>query len=76
MEIWHQAPKGSSPSLIGGWQSTKAESGVVTGRRLMPGAKDVLLGRARLPLVQLLQKSTGLCANKDLPYSRKVWRGF
>ena len=53
-----------------------AESGVVTGRRLIPGAKDVLLGRARVPLVQLLHKSTGLCANKDLPYSRKVWRGF
>ena len=62
VEIWHQTPKGSSPSFIGGWESTKAESGVVTGRRLMHGAKDVLLGRAKVPLVQLLQKSTGLYA--------------
>jgi hypothetical protein len=63
VEIWHQAPKGSSPPLIGGWQSTRADSGVVTGRRLVPGTKDVLLGRAKVPLVQLLQKSTGLYAN-------------
>ena len=60
VEIWHQAPKGSSPSsLTRTWQSGKAESGVVTGRRLMPGIKDVLLGRAKVPLMQLLRKSTG-----------------
>lgn len=64
VEIWHQAPKGSSPSsLTRGWQSAKTESGVVTGRRLVPGTKDVLLGRAKVPLLQLLQKSTGLYVN-------------
>lgn len=67
VELWHQPPKGSSPSLIGGWQSARAaESSVVTGRRLVPGAKDVLLGRAKVPLLQLLHKSTGLCTNKML----------
>ena len=75
--MWHQAPKGSSPSLTGGWQQrTKAaaESGVVTGRRLVPGTKDVLLGRANVPLLQLLQKSTGLCADMDLLYTiLKIW---
>ena len=62
MEMWHQTPKKSSPSsLRGAWPSATAESsGVVTGRRLIPGTKDVLLGRAKVPLVQLLQKSTGL----------------
>ena len=65
VEMWHRAPKGSSPSLTGGWQSTNTESGVVTGRRLVPGDKDVLLGRAKVPLMQLLKKSTGLCANKE-----------
>ena len=67
VELWHQAPKGSSPSLVGGWQSARAaESGVVTGRRLVPGTKDVLLGRAKVSLLQLLHKSTGLCTNKML----------
>ena len=59
VELWHQPPKRSGPSTLSSWQAATSGSGVVTGRRLAPGTKDVLLGQARVPLVQLLQKSTG-----------------
>ena len=59
VELWHQPPKRSASFLTGGWKSDTTGTGAVTGRRLAHGAKDVLLGRAQVPLSQLLQKSTG-----------------
>ena len=52
LKIWHQVPrKGGQTGLV---------EAKVFGRRLGPTFRDVLLGYVEVPLIQLLQRHTGV----------------
>ena len=64
VEVWHKVPTSDS------WGAGSV-GGAVCGRRLGPAIRDVCLGQAVLPLIQLLQKQSGvlirasvICLNK------------
>ena len=59
LKIWHQVPRK-------GGQTGPVEASVY-GRRLGPTFRDVLLGYVEVPLIQLLQKHTGVWSPLSLP---------
>ena len=55
VEVWHQVPRRDSPT-----SEPCSHGNKVTGRRLGPSFRDVLLGVAHVPLSGLLSH-TGKC---------------
>ena len=53
VEVWHKVPTSDS------WGAGSV-GGAVCGRRLGPAIRDVCLGQSVLPLIQLLQKQSGV----------------